>query len=195
MTRLSTVNITCPCGNNFTVVYEASINTWLSSSLIEDFLNGKLYRYQCKKCGKVIQLVTKILINAPSGMLWISTDEDPETLRKIFKDRGIIDENGKAIDAMEERFIKLAEERKQTAPEDTKTATPAEIRKELEKIFKEQEKTPSKSSETFKEIQELLEKSKAHKKQKSQQPEDTHDRPPPPSARKEEEKESEQNTE
>ncbi|MFB0562904.1 MAG: CpXC domain-containing protein [Candidatus Lokiarchaeia archaeon] len=87
MTRLSSVTLKCTCGNSLNVVYETSINLWLSSHLIRDFIDGKIYKYSCKNCGKLIRLVTEFLINAHSGMFWISTDEEPESLRKILKER------------------------------------------------------------------------------------------------------------
>ena len=113
MTRLSSVTLKCTCGNSFNVVYEASINTWLSSDLIRDLLDGKLYKYRCEKCGKRIRLITDVLINAPSGMFWISTGEEPESLRKILKELGVIDDEGKVIDPLEEKLLRWSQERKQ----------------------------------------------------------------------------------
>lgn len=119
MTRLSSVTLNCNCGNSLNVVYEASINLWLSRHLIRNFLNGKLYKYSCKNCGKLIRLVTEVLINTPSEMFWISTGEEPESLRKILKKHGVIDDDeGKVIDPLEQKLLRWSQERKQPTSEE-----------------------------------------------------------------------------
>nr|MDO8082162.1 CpXC domain-containing protein [Candidatus Freyarchaeota archaeon] len=165
MTRLSTAALECPCGNRLNVVYEASINIWLSGYLIRDLLDGELYNFRCKYCGKVIHLVTKVLINAPSGMFWISTGEEPETLRKIFKERGVIDDKGEVADPLE-KLVRLAEKREQTAPEDTQPTSPSEIRKELDKIFSEHKDIPSRQ-EMLNDLKALFESIKSERRTKT----------------------------
>ena len=97
MTRLTNTEINCPrCEQSFSVVWEASINTWLNPELIQKLLDDKYY-YNCPNCKKQIHLVTKILINCPKGMFWISNDEELEIKRKILKDYNVIDEEGKII--------------------------------------------------------------------------------------------------
>ena len=85
MTRLTSKKVNCPyCGNSFRIMWEASINTWLNPELIQKFLDDKYY-YNCPNCEKQIHLVTKILINCPKGMFWISNDEELEVKKKDFK--------------------------------------------------------------------------------------------------------------
>ena len=92
MTRLTNKEIDCPhCGNSFRIMWEASINTWLNPELIEKLLDDKYY-YNCPKCQKQTHLVTKILINCPKGMFWISNDEELESKKRILKEFSVIDE-------------------------------------------------------------------------------------------------------
>lgn len=94
MTRLTSKELDCPnCGNSFRIVWAASINTWLNPELIQKFLDDHYY-YNCPNCEKQIHLVTKILINCPKGMFWISNDEDLEVKKKILRDYDVIDEAG-----------------------------------------------------------------------------------------------------
>ncbi len=97
MTHLTSTEIICPhCKYSFRVIWEASINTWLNPELIQKFLDDKYY-YECPNCMKQIHLVTKILINCPKGMLWISNDEKIETKKKILKDYDVINEKGEIL--------------------------------------------------------------------------------------------------
>ncbi|MFX1503561.1 MAG: CpXC domain-containing protein [Promethearchaeota archaeon] len=97
MTRLTSTEINCPhCEKSFRIIWEASINTWLNPELIQKFLDDKYY-YECPNCMKQIHLVTKILINCPKGMFWISNDEKLETKKRILKDYGVINEEGKIL--------------------------------------------------------------------------------------------------
>ena len=94
MTRLTSKKVNCPhCGNSFRIMWEASINTWLNPELIQKFLDDKYY-YNCPNCEKQIHLVTKILINCPKGMFWISNDEELEVKKKILREYDVIDEEG-----------------------------------------------------------------------------------------------------
>ncbi|MFW9988348.1 MAG: CpXC domain-containing protein [Candidatus Odinarchaeota archaeon] len=97
MTRLTSTEIICPhCKHSFRVMWEASINTWLNPELIQKLLDDKYY-YECPNCMKQIHLVTKILINCPKGMFWISNDEKVETKKKILKDYDVINEEGEIL--------------------------------------------------------------------------------------------------
>ncbi|MFX0033357.1 MAG: CpXC domain-containing protein [Candidatus Hodarchaeota archaeon] len=97
MTRLTSTELNCPhCKNNFRVTWAASINTWLNPELIQNFLDDKYY-YTCPNCKIQIHLVTKILINCPKGMFWISNDEELETKKSILKEYNVIDEEGKIL--------------------------------------------------------------------------------------------------
>jgi predicted RNA-binding Zn-ribbon protein involved in translation (DUF1610 family) len=94
MTRLTSKELDCPnCGNSFKIWWAISINTWLNPELIQNFLDNKYY-YNCPNCEKQIHLVTKILINCPKGMFWISNDEDLEDKKKILREYDVIDEEG-----------------------------------------------------------------------------------------------------
>ncbi len=97
MTRLTSTEINCPhCEKSFQVMWEASINTWLDPKLIQKLLDDTYY-YKCPNCKNQIHLITKILINCPKGMFWISNDEELETKKRILKEYNIIDEEGKII--------------------------------------------------------------------------------------------------
>ncbi len=94
MTRLTTTEVECPkCKQNFKILCEASINTWLDPDLIQKVVDDA-YNYKCPSCNENIHLITKILINCPKGMFWISNNEDLDTKMKIFREYNIIDENG-----------------------------------------------------------------------------------------------------
>jgi len=97
MTSLTSTEISCPhCKNNFRVTWAASINTWLNPELIQNLLDDKYY-YACPNCKTQIHLVTKILINCPKGMFWISNDEELEIKKSILKEYNVIDEEGKIL--------------------------------------------------------------------------------------------------
>jgi len=97
MTRLTSTEINCPhCRNSFRIMWEASINTWLNPELIQKLLDDKYY-YKCPNCKSQIHLITKILINCPKGMFWISNDEDLDTKKYILKEYNVIDENGEIM--------------------------------------------------------------------------------------------------
>lgn len=97
MTRLTSTEINCPhCKNSFRIIWEASINTWLNPELIQKFLDDKYY-YECPNCAKQTHLVTKILINCPKGMFWIFNNEKLETKKRILKEYGVIDKEGKIL--------------------------------------------------------------------------------------------------
>ncbi len=97
MTRLKGTEINCPnCKNSFRVIWEASINTWLNPELIQKLLDDKYY-YKCPNCKKQIHLITKILINCPKGMFWLSNDEELEIKKRILKEYNVIDKDGKIL--------------------------------------------------------------------------------------------------
>jgi len=97
MTRLDSSDINCPhCNSSFRIIWEASINTWLNPELIQKLLNDKYY-YNCPNCKKLVHLITKILINCPKGMFWISNDEDIDIKKRILMDYNVIDEDGKIL--------------------------------------------------------------------------------------------------
>lgn len=97
MTRLTSTEIICPyCEKSFQVIWEASINTWLNPELIQKLLDDKYY-YKCPNCKKQIHLITKILINCPKGMFWMSNDEKLEIKIRILKEYNVIDEESKIL--------------------------------------------------------------------------------------------------
>lgn len=97
MTRLINKEIIClHCESSFQIIWEASINTWLNPELIQKLLDDKYY-YNCPRCNYQIHLVTKILINCPKSMFWISNDEDIEIKKKILKEYEVIDDKGKIL--------------------------------------------------------------------------------------------------
>ncbi|MFX1389301.1 MAG: CpXC domain-containing protein [Promethearchaeota archaeon] len=92
MTRLISTEVNCPhCKISFKITWEASINTWLDPELIQKVIDDKYY-YSCPQCQKQIHLVTKILINCPKGMFFISNDEDIEIKKRILREYNVIDE-------------------------------------------------------------------------------------------------------
>ncbi|MFX1566862.1 MAG: CpXC domain-containing protein [Promethearchaeota archaeon] len=97
MTRLTSEEIICPhCEKSFRIIWEASINTWLNPELFKKILDDEYY-YECSSCHYQIHLVTKILINCPKGMFWLSNDEDIEIKKKILKEYDVIDEEDKIL--------------------------------------------------------------------------------------------------
>jgi hypothetical protein len=97
ITHIISKEITCPiCQNQFKIIWEASINTWLDPDLIKKILDDAYY-YECPECNRKIHLDTKILINCPKAMFWISTAEDLEVKQNILRKYEVIDENNKII--------------------------------------------------------------------------------------------------
>lgn len=136
MTRIAQTEISCPCGNRFDATYYASINTFLGGEgLIERLLNGTLYNFQCKKCGKIIHLSTKIIISSISGMITISTGLDPESIREILIRRGFIDSDGNILYGIGSPFIK--DPPKGTPPVSKEMRQ--QIRSELKEIFRKED--------------------------------------------------------
>lgn len=96
MTQLRQRNLGCPkCSNSFSIVYYASINTWMNPKKAQEFLEGKGYVFKCLECGQGIQLVTTIIISGRKGMFNISSDASIEERHRLFQEWGMIDEDGK----------------------------------------------------------------------------------------------------
>ena len=98
MTRLESVELECPCGNQFSVITYSSIFTLFDGGLIKNLLEGTLTTFKCEQCDKLLNLVTQILVNGPRGMVWISTNEKPETLRNILIELGVLNSSGEVRD-------------------------------------------------------------------------------------------------
>ncbi len=127
MTRLTSTEISClHCQNSFRVNWEASINTWLNPELIQKLLDDKYY-YKCPNCKNQIHLVTKILINCPKGMFWISNDEDLEIKKRILKEYNVLNEEGKILTPI------IGIDR----PEVNHTSLISEIGDEIQKLYDE----------------------------------------------------------
>ena len=101
MTQLQRRNLGCPkCSNSFSIVYYASINTWMNPKKAEEFLEGKGFVFICPECGQRIRLVTTIIISGRKGMFNISTDASIEERRRLFLEWDIIEEDGKIKDTL-----------------------------------------------------------------------------------------------
>ena len=101
MTQLQQRNLCCPkCSNSFSIIYYASINTWMDPKKAGEFLEGKGYEFTCPECGQGIRLVTTIIISARKGMFNISTDASIEERRRLFLEWSIINEDGKFNDSL-----------------------------------------------------------------------------------------------
>ncbi len=97
ITHIISKEIICSiCQNHFKIIWEASINTWLDPELIKKILDDAYY-YECPKCNSEIHLDTKILINCPKGMFWISTAENLDVKQQILRKYEVIDENNEII--------------------------------------------------------------------------------------------------
>ena len=134
MTQLSRRTLNCPkCNTSFSIVYYASINTWMDPLLAKDFLEGKGYIFTCPSCNQNIRLVTSIIVNAQKGMFSISTDASEEERKNLYQQYGLLNENGEFGNPRDEWTLhQLA---KMRAPEDSRT----QIKKQdkiLEEIHK-----------------------------------------------------------
>lgn len=99
MTRLSRQTLTCPkCNTSFSVVYYASINTWMNPSQAKEFLDGKGYVYNCPSCNQSIRLVYQIIINALKGMFTVSTDASKEERIAKYREFGLLENNNEFKD-------------------------------------------------------------------------------------------------
>ncbi|MBN2155602.1 MAG: hypothetical protein JW776_06140 [Candidatus Lokiarchaeota archaeon] len=120
MTQLQKRTISCPkCDESFSVVYYASITSWMDPALTQDFLDGKRYHFACPSCGQNIRLVTKVIINAPKGMFTISTDTSREEKIARYKEFGLLDEKDNVKDTQQEWLLHQLTKNK--SPADTVT--------------------------------------------------------------------------
>ncbi|MFX1451470.1 MAG: CpXC domain-containing protein [Promethearchaeota archaeon] len=138
MTRISSLEINCDCGNTFKAVYYASINTFIDpdfdTNLIRRLIDGTLHNFKCDRCGKIHHISMKVLINCPKAMFWVSTNESPENLKKILTHYGVLDKEGNVVDGFTEKLEswlkKSPEERKREAE-----AADEQIKKLREEFF------------------------------------------------------------
>ena len=113
MTRLTLKEINCPhCGNSYKIVWEASINTWLNLYLIRKILEDEYFFY-CPNCDKGIHLDTKILINCPEGMFWVSTSDNLDAKKEFLRKNKVLNESGEIVmptllDTPKEDYSKLS---------------------------------------------------------------------------------------
>ncbi|MHA1111426.1 MAG: CpXC domain-containing protein [Promethearchaeota archaeon] len=120
MTQLSHRTLNCPkCNTSFSIVYNASINTWMDPLLAKDFLEGKGYVFTCPSCNQNIRLVTTIIVNAQKGMFSISTDSSEEERKNLYQQYGLINEKGEFGHPRDEWM--LHQLTKMRAPEDSRT--------------------------------------------------------------------------
>ena len=106
MTRLSKYSITCPnCHKSFSIVTEASINTWMDPELVDKFLNDKYY-YICPHCQQSIHFIHKMIINGPKGMFSMDNNESYESKKAKLIEYGVFDAENKvkSMDSLFQRF-------------------------------------------------------------------------------------------
>ena len=97
MTSLTKYSISCPkCQNSFSIVCEASINTWMNPELVDKFLNDEYY-YSCPKCQQSIHLVHTMIISGPKGMFSMENNASYELKKAKLIEYGVLDEEGKDI--------------------------------------------------------------------------------------------------
>jgi len=95
LTRLIQHSITCPkYHNSFSIVSEASINTWMDPELVDKFLNDKYY-YSCPQCQQSIHFVQKMIISAPNGMFSMKNNASYELKKAKLIEYGVFDAEGK----------------------------------------------------------------------------------------------------
>lgn len=140
MTQLTSSEVECVCGKSFNMIYAASINTWLSSDLVKELLTGNLYTFGCKACGRIIRLSTRVLINAPSVMCWVSTNGTTERLKESLISRRVIDNSGRVVDSLP---IMIGEN-PDLAKESTRPKSPKILEKNLRIIARKRRMTHKK---------------------------------------------------
>ena len=97
MTRLTQYSISCPkCQNSFSIVCEASINTWMNPELVDKFLNDEYY-YPCPQCQQSIHLVLNLIISAPKGMFTLENSAPYELKKSKLIEYGVLDKEGKDL--------------------------------------------------------------------------------------------------
>ncbi len=117
MTSLYRTKVKCTCGEENIVVYYASICTWMEGQdWIQNLLEGRLNGTQCKKCGTPINVNSSILINCIKGMFSVNPRDDPENLKRLLKEHGLLRENGTLVDEFTERIIKAKAEMEHKFP-------------------------------------------------------------------------------
>ena len=97
MTSLTKYSISCHhCQNSFSIVCEASINTWMSPKLVDKFLNDEYY-YSCPRCQQSVHLVHTMIISGPKGMFSMENNASYESKKAKLIEYGVLDEEGKDI--------------------------------------------------------------------------------------------------
>nr|MDO8112493.1 CpXC domain-containing protein [Candidatus Sigynarchaeota archaeon] len=104
MTRLAQQAVHCPCGCDFSIIYTASICTWMDSSSLKKLIDGTGFSRKCPNCGKIYTINTDVLINSLSGMFTISSGASPDEDKEILAQHGLIDSKGEIVDDMIERL-------------------------------------------------------------------------------------------
>ncbi|MHA1961273.1 MAG: CpXC domain-containing protein [Candidatus Thorarchaeota archaeon] len=92
---LQSLQVVCPnCNEQFTIIYPASICTWLNPDLVSQLLKPEGFSQKCEKCEGRIVLTGRILVNAPTGMFWIDIGLDMESRKRILLRHRVIDRDG-----------------------------------------------------------------------------------------------------
>ncbi len=102
--------INCICGNSYNVDYISDINTWagrnLHNELIKKLIDGTNYTFKCPKCHNLNKISKKVLIIYPEGKFWVPTNENPNKIKKILTNFGVLEENGSIVDGFVKMFLK-----------------------------------------------------------------------------------------
>lgn len=97
MTSLTKYSISCPhCQNSFSIVCEASINTWMNPELVDKFLNDEYY-YSCPRCQQSVHLVHTMIISGPKGMFSMENNASYELKKAKLIEYGVLDKEGKDL--------------------------------------------------------------------------------------------------
>ncbi|UCE10303.1 MAG: hypothetical protein JSW61_15235 [Candidatus Thorarchaeota archaeon] len=98
LTTLQSIQLVCPnCSTQLSIVYPASICTWLNPDMVRQLLTREGFSQQCEGCGSAIHLQGHILVNAPSGMFWMDLGLDMESRRRILFQNRVIDDKGNVV--------------------------------------------------------------------------------------------------
>ncbi|QEE17169.1 CpXC domain-containing protein [Promethearchaeum syntrophicum] len=124
MTSLSKKNINCPkCHQSFSIITEASINTWMNPELVEKFLNDQYY-FSCPFCGATVHFGHTMIISGPKGMFSMRNDASYDSKKAKLIEYGVLQGEGQDSSSYVKETISNLEKTKKENIERKKQKNP-----------------------------------------------------------------------
>lgn len=140
---IPSTDLKCSCGKVNKVKCRNTAYSGQSDdeSDLSKVLNGTFNMFKCEKCGNLLKIEIPITIQCNKGEFEVSPKDDPEKVRELFIQHGLIDENGKLIHEFPDHLLRWTERDEKTLERSAKLYEMEKNEPEkYEQYVKEQEK-------------------------------------------------------